>query len=404
VRSRERSRWAGLVGAAVPSKMTTAIPRLLAQAFLNGKLQRAGMIKRGAELLGQKWKWLGPLATRFLKEFGGAKPRLGDAVRFLRHDEGLCVARAGLRIAKWTPSNGVAAMRWKLPEMESPAALAEWLGLTDAEVAWFADRKNINKGKSSHYTYCVFEKPGKPARLIEAPKTRMKELLRRLLTDVFEKIPVHAAAHGFVARHSIKTFAAPHAGQPCLLKMDLANFFPSISRARVESLLITAGYDERVAELLAGICTNRAPRDVAPDPIYTRPHLPQGAPTSPAIANLCMFRADRRLRGLAESAGAVYTRYADDLAFSGASVGDRSALRIVRRTHLRIVRRTQAAEPVKHESPRLRHSRAGRPVQCSSMRTDSHQIAIRIIRVFGCCGCAVWVFHDDRQPPQRIMG
>lgn len=297
--------------------MTTAIPRLLAQAFLNGELRKADMVARGAELLGSKWKWLGPLAARFLKEFRGAKPRLGDAARFLRHDEALCTARVELRIAKWTPSNGVAVMRWTLPELGSPAALAEWLGLMDAEVAWFADRKGLNNGKSGHYSYRLFEKPGKTARLIEAPKTRMKELQRRLLVDVFAKIPVHAAAHGFVAGHSIRSFAAPHVGQPCVLKMDLADFFPSISRARVESLLITAGYDEPVAELLAGMCTNRAPRDIAPSPIYMLPHLPQGAPTSPAIANLCMFRADRRLRGLAESAGAVYTRYADDLAFSG---------------------------------------------------------------------------------------
>jgi RNA-directed DNA polymerase len=113
--------------------------------------------------------------------------------------------------------------------------------------------------------------------------------------------------------------------------MDLQNFFPSISRARVQALLRTAGYTEPVADLLGGICTNIAPRDVWEklavyvDPVqlreirdlYRQPHLPQGAPTSPALANLCCYRMDCRLAGLARSASAEYTRYADDLAFSG---------------------------------------------------------------------------------------
>jgi RNA-directed DNA polymerase len=113
--------------------------------------------------------------------------------------------------------------------------------------------------------------------------------------------------------------------------MDLRDFFPSIVAARVVALFRTAGYPEAVARLLAGLCTNRVPsalwrRPDAPEPgpdawrtrqLYRGTHLPQGAPTSPALANLCAYRLDCRLAGLAASAGATYTRYADDLAFSG---------------------------------------------------------------------------------------
>lgn len=140
------------------------------------------------------------------------------------------------------------------------------------------------------------------------------------------------------------TQASPHVGKRVVLKIDLQDFFPSISVARIQALFRTVGYPEGVADLLAGLCTNSTPLDVWEENriqtaacqmrqarwLYSQPHLPQGAPTSPALANLCAYRLDCRLRGLAQSAGAVYTRYADDLAFSG----DRDFERVAKRFHL----------------------------------------------------------------------
>ena len=127
------------------------------------------------------------------------------------------------------------------------------------------------------------------------------------------------------------SYVRTHVGQNVVLKMDLSSFFPSISGARVRGLFQTLGYSKRVANVLSGLCTNCVPgkvlEDYPGDPyafvrnrlpqVCEGPHLPQGAPTSPAIANLCAYRLDCRLAGLAQSAGGNYSRYADDLLFSG---------------------------------------------------------------------------------------
>jgi RNA-directed DNA polymerase len=169
------------------------------------------------------------------------------------------------------------------------------------------------------------------AEQLAAPKPRLKEIQKQILSQILEGVPPHDAAHGFLKGRSIKTFVAPHVGKRVILRMDLQDFFPSFRAARIQALFRTLGYPESVADLLAGICTNAAPRDVWTDRLsdsdpqrlrearilYAKPHLPQGAPTSPALANLCTYRVDCRLSTLAKSAGAEYTRYADDLAFSG---------------------------------------------------------------------------------------
>jgi hypothetical protein len=133
--------------------------------------------------------------------------------------------------------------------------------------------------------------------------------------------------------------------QPFVLTLDLAEFFPTVTAARVGALFRTAGYPEAVARLLAGLCTNRVPAYVWTDRtaplhgpelwrmrrLYGQPHLPQGAPSSPALANLAAYRLDCRLAGLASALGACYTRYADDLALSGGMDLARAARRVIAR-------------------------------------------------------------------------
>ncbi len=273
--------------------------------------------------------------------FGGAP--LGEVRRvapddaaltlFLQQDQGF--QRATVRVFR-----GKLRMRpapWSVPQLASPRALAEWLGLTLGELDWFADCQGrgakVPAGSLHHYTYRWVPKRGGRHRLIEMPKQRLKAIQRRLLHELLDHIPPHEAAHGYRRGRSILTYAAPHAGRDIVLRFDLRDFFPSVRASRVHALFRTAGYPPPVARLLTGLCTNRAPSEVRAavsyqdGAIYAGAHLPQGAATSPALANLCAYRLDCRLATLAASLGASYTRYADDLAFSGGKELERGGRR-----------------------------------------------------------------------------
>jgi RNA-directed DNA polymerase len=203
-----------------------------------------------------------------------------------------------------------------------------------SELEWFSDPRCIAEEANfrlGHYHYQATLKRSGAIRLIEAPTARIKTLQRKILNSILDRIPAYPAVHGFVRGRSIQTFVLPHVGRPVVLRMDVRDFFPSFTVARARAFFRTAGYGESVAHSLGGLCTHSVPRalwnhlplDVAPVQLrenagmYEIRHLPQGAPTSPALANICSYRLDCRLTGLAKSAGAGYTRSADDLAFSG---------------------------------------------------------------------------------------
>jgi hypothetical protein len=124
-----------------------------------------------------------------------------------------------------------AASHWDLPVLETIGDLAAWLECEPGELDWFADLKGLlsRRGASPrlrHYHYRVLQKRSGGQRLIEAPKPRLKEIQRRILTSILDKVPAHPAVHGFVKGRSIQTFAAPHVGQPVVLRMDLQDSSP----------------------------------------------------------------------------------------------------------------------------------------------------------------------------------
>ena len=318
--------------------------RRLAQVLLAGPFEAVPLGKRAQSLLPRKRGWTQKLGEQLARYFSGKRrPRQRDLERLLASHplvgEAFEKDSLELRPLKTSASCFVAPTQarfaWPVPRWNTVTQLCDWMQLEPAMFDWLCDRKGLERFISDeplrNYRYQWIRKRGGRARLIEAPKPVLKNIQRRLLDEVFSFIPTHEAAHGFCRSRSIKSFVSLHCGQNTVLRMDLKDFFPSINPCRFRSLLMTCGYAEEVAETLTSFCVNRVPTSVFsgfPFPenwqakheqmvLLRQAHFPQGAPTSPHIANVCAYRFDCRLSGLAQWAGVSYARYADDLLFSG---------------------------------------------------------------------------------------
>ncbi len=210
------------------------------------------------------------------------------------------------------------------PAFGSEAELAAWLGISLARLRWFTHDKPVDH--SWHYVRYEIAKRRGGKRVILAPKYDLKAFQRKIYHELLASLPLHPAAHGFAAERSIVTNAAPHVGRAFVLNLDLKDFFPSIGYRRVRGVFLALGYSLPVASALALLCTERDRRPIVRggETVYAslgERALVQGAPTSPALANLIARRLDARLDGLARKLRLTYTRYADDLTFSGDDYG-----------------------------------------------------------------------------------
>ncbi len=317
------------------------VARQLAATLLAGVWTARAMQRRMENLLGRSTRKAQRLLLReiFLKAEALYPPAPTQLVRiifdcpaFARATETVQRAKrpmpAVLAPAKFAPALYFANLG--VPQISTAGALAAWLGLTIEQLDWLADSKQMHGRTETpalqHYHYSFAPKRSGDLRLIEAPKPRLKAIQRKILREILDLVPAHDCAHGFVRRRSCLSAAQLHASEFVVVTLDLTHFFPSVALARTGALFRRLGYPPTVARLLVGLCSTSTPSGVlaqAPGfdwrmrKLYGAPHLPQGAPTSPALANACAWRLDQRLRGLASRMELNYARYADDLAFSG---------------------------------------------------------------------------------------
>jgi RNA-directed DNA polymerase len=328
-----------------PRQTRSGMARALAAAFLEGEWEPGGMADRARAALGRRPRWLTVVvrethATYRMRPADAPRALTAAVERSLRDlDAGGRLGRPPRRVPTAVIVAEMGRTRWPVPAAATAADLAALLDLHPGELAWLADRRRLERRAATrlrNYRYRWLARPAAPARLIERPKALLKETQRRILHGILDAIPPHEAAQGFRRGHSAVTHARRHTGQAVVVRFDLEDFFVSVAAGRVYGIFRAAGYPESVAHHLTGLVTNSVPHaewaaaprpaDPAALPAHARmgrllagPHLPQGAPTSPALANLCAYRLDCRLAGLADAFGAVYSRYADDLAFSGAT-------------------------------------------------------------------------------------
>jgi RNA-directed DNA polymerase len=183
-------------------------------------------------------------------------------------------------------------------ELASEAAILAHLGIGLAELEkiwWYRDRM--------YSQFDIAKRSGK-VRSIMAPEQRLKIIQRRLAPLLDQLYRRRQPVHGFVHDRSVKSNAEAHGGRCFVVNLDLQDFFPTITEKRVAGLLRALGVNQRVSEIVARLCCSRG-------------HLPQGAPTSPVLSNMICYRLDTDLLNVAKTARAIYTRYADDITFSG---------------------------------------------------------------------------------------
>lgn len=192
---------------------------------------------------------------------------------------------------------------------------SEPLPFDDEAITWCANflivekdtLVNILRNTSNHYTHFKLSKRSGGYRTISAPDMILMYLQKIIYKRILISVNLHPSSMGFHKNISITDNAKAHLGNKQILKVDITNFFGSIKKHRIIKTFEKIGYPTNISHILASLCTLDG-------------KLPQGAATSPALSNIVAYDMDIKLASIAKENNLTYTRYADDLTFSGEEI------------------------------------------------------------------------------------
>ncbi|MBK1781591.1 retron St85 family RNA-directed DNA polymerase [Advenella sp. WQ 585] len=188
-----------------------------------------------------------------------------------------------------------------LPPLATIEDIANATRLSPEYIKYLAFRTN--------FLYKTFTIPKRSGgnRKIANPSRALKGIQGWILRNILDKLSSSEFSMGFEKGTSILDNALPHTGSTFILTIDLEDFFPSITGEKIFGVFNSIGYSRSISHILANLCLFEG-------------RLPQGAPTSPKLANLVCSRLDSRINGYTGPKGIVYTRYADDITLSSQSL------------------------------------------------------------------------------------
>ena len=163
----------------------------------------------------------------------------------------------------------------------------------------------LSNNLEKHYHNVFIPKSDGTKRKLSVPDLILKNVQRSIVDNILAYYPVSKYATAYKVGSSVQRNARPHVNKEKILKLDIEGFFDNIIYSRVKDVVFhKEKYSEPIRILLTMLC-------------YYRDSLPQGAPTSPAITNIIMYDFDEKIGACCNEKGIAYTRYCDDMTFSG---------------------------------------------------------------------------------------